>query len=60
MTAKKCDRCGKFYDPYTFDSSESYRYDVIKDCHPYPNTIKIDLCLTCKSELVKWLNEGKK
>lgn len=70
MTAKKCDRCGSFYDPYTLDScqlitehsskdssSEAFRYEVIKDCHPYPDTIKIDLCINCKSELIKWLNK---
>lgn len=60
--AKKCDRCGALYDPWIFPSVsfvEAWRYSVVKDCHPYPEEHKLDLCHNCMYELEKWL-EGEK
>ena len=34
---------------------EAWRYEVIKDCHPYPDRLKIDLCKDCKKDLIRWL-----
>lgn len=55
---KLCDRCGKvipFLNPELTNEKEAWRYKIIRDCHPYPDTITIDLCLDCKKDLVKWL-----
>ena len=56
--AKKCDRCGDFYDPLTiidiFD--EWWRFELHKDCHPFPMK-KIDLCSNCRKKLYMWFKE---
>lgn len=59
---KQCDRCKEAYDPY-YDSynisnydDETWRYSVSKDCYPYPEKHKIDLCSECRKKLVRWLN----
>ena len=62
--AKVCDRCGKIISSY--DAGLSYkedvwRYEITKDCHPYPDKVKVDLCFDCKKDLVRWLkNEEAK
>ena len=54
--AYKCDRCGILYVPkLKFPKENWWRYDIIKDCHPY-ETVKIDLCDACKLSLAKWLD----
>ena len=56
--AKLCDRCGKvisFLNSELIKEKEAWRYEIIRDCHPYPDKITIDLCLDCKKDLVKWL-----
>ena len=62
-SSKICDRCGKvikFLDPdYDYSSSEAWRYTIVKDCHPYPDQIKIDLCNDCKEDLIKWLKKWR-
>ena len=58
MDAKKCDRCGAFYDPWAF--GEAWRYSVVEDCHPYPEEHKLDLCHNCKFALEKWIEGDKK
>jgi hypothetical protein len=58
--AKKCDRCGKLYDPeeIVFDYSDMrFRYYLSKDCHPYPE-FRLDLCKECRVDLYKWLLRG--
>ena len=45
--ARKCDRCKKYYDPHSW-GSDYFLYD----CGP---SEKIDLCLDCTQELVKWI-----
>ncbi len=58
--AKKCDRCGKLYDPeeIVIDYSDMcLRYVILKDCHPYPE-MRLDLCKDCRIDLHKWLVKG--
>ena len=60
VNAKKCDRCGVLYDEFaktaTIDyDNKAWRYTITKDCHPYPETIKVDLCVACQISLYKWL-----
>lgn len=54
MDAKRCDRCGAFYD-----TKYKWEYKVVK-CDPHPDSIGIsvvDLCHNCMYELEKWLKE---
>ena len=53
MNAKKCDRCGKFYEGkeeikpvelFVRDQEKSYR-----------KLSSIDLCPTCREDLLRWL-----
>ena len=58
MTAKKCDRCNKFYDSKEimkkFKATDSeWRYSLIYDCHPYP-AHTLDLCPDCLESLYSW------
>lgn len=56
--AKICDRCGqtiKLFEDELSYQDEAWRYEITKDCHPYPDKIKIDLCSDCKSDLKRWL-----
>ena len=57
MNAKKCDRCGAlFEEKELFDfSDDRMRYAIIKDCHPFPDQIKLDLCPSCQKGFFKWL-----
>ena len=58
MNVKVCDRCGEkiVLDLTDKDFIEGdWRYKVIKDCYPYPESITIDLCLNCKRKLHIWL-----
>ena len=61
-SAKKCDRCGVFYEQ-DYDCSAInqnwWRYDVTKDAHPY-GSIKLDLCNECKKSLERWLKNDAK
>lgn len=58
--AKECDRCHRFYsEPLTGIIDDYWRYSVIKDCHPYPET-KLDLCPTCQKALKEWLKKEVK
>lgn len=56
MNAKKCDRCGAFYEQKATDGM--YKYKVIKDGYPY--SAVIDLCPNCTDELEKWVVEKEK
>ena len=59
--AKICDRCGQTIKLFEYepDKDEAWRYEVIKDCHPYPDRLKIDLCNDCKKDLIRWLGIEK-
>lgn len=46
--AKKCDRCGRYYDPY---------YTEILLAKGMLQNV-IDLCPECEEQLTDWLSEG--
>ena len=60
--AKKCDRCGKFFEPYVTDLS-GYTVNGISairrfnSATSYDTRITFDLCPECMDGFVKWLNE---
>lgn len=63
MNAKKCDRCGKFYDYYNGnknkESANAIKFvenarDGVYGCSLY------DLCPECMSKLQEWLMKGMK
>ena len=58
MIAKKCDRCGSLYEE-KLDCRDVWRYNVTKDCYPYPDKIELDLCYNCKYDLEQWLKGTK-
>lgn len=62
--AKKCDRCGRFYEEKEKTSAELLGdafADMIAGLAGYtkPN-IKNDLCARCHETLIRWWGEGKK
>lgn len=62
--AKICDRCGhiiKLFENRLSYQEEAWRYEITKECHPYPvDKIKIDLCNDCKRDLKRWLDEYRR
>ena len=60
MNAKKCDRCGSFFDlipkktggALLFENKNDNTYDIL-------NASKRDLCQDCMVSLQKWFNAGK-
>lgn len=63
MNAKICDRCGKTFTWHEIlqkANNEAWRYDLTKYCHPYPESITLDLCLECKEDLVRWFKGSRK
>lgn len=62
--ARKCDRCGAFYDRYNENNNDSiensnamafiihYKNDTYNTCKHF------DLCPDCKDKLVNWILEG--
>ena len=63
--ARKCDRCGVFYDRYNEDKSCNVENTnaMAFIFHHEDNTYKIckrfDLCPNCKDGLVKWILKGE-
>lgn len=51
--AKKCDRCGNFYDE-NINIMIAFNWD--KKDHYYANK-SLDLCPSCKDSFEKWLNK---
>lgn len=47
--AKKCDRCGKFYEPYP-DGQRVMNTDLL------PHVAYYDLCPDCNDDLIDWVN----
>lgn len=59
-TAKKCDRCGGFYEEGTTNPIENLRNIMSPPSHVYFAIVTIaDFCPECKRQLKKWLSEGK-
>lgn len=58
MLAKKCDRCGKFYESYDMidnsEMNEVYIYCISKVCVRESISKDIDLCQECMSSFIKW------
>lgn len=56
MLAKKCDRCGKFYESYDMiDNSETNGVYIISKFGVRESIIKdIDLCRECMNSFIKW------
>lgn len=57
MTAKKCDRCGKYYDLHRNGSCKYYlsKIDTLNGRH-----YSIDLCEECSNDLQEWFKEPGK
>ena len=61
--AKKCDRCGKLYEPKQELSDKelrkgAWRFNIIRDDHPYGET-RIDLCDSCRDLFYFWFCNEK-
>ena len=64
--AKKCDRCGKLFEPYL--KSDRYKnpnkyicviaIDKIVSANRYDNQTQMDLCQECAKSLDKWVKLG--
>lgn len=58
MNAKKCDRCGKYYDIYTdkeiFNSLRRFNLKSLDNCTPFKPYI--DLCKECRDEFIEWMD----
>lgn len=68
MIARKCDRCGKFYEPYK-EKNECSSKDVngiafvhIKTDNTYSGVIKdgLDLCHECLMAVIAFVKGGSK
>lgn len=61
--AKKCDRCGKFYEPYNVENDSENINGITtlnidhKGCYFSHNVI--DLCPDCKNSFEAWYKAGK-
>lgn len=58
MLAKKCDRCGKFYESYDMidnsEMNEVYIISINKVCIRESISKDIDLCRECMNSFIKW------
>ena len=63
MIAKKCDRCGAFYEPYNVERNKKETNGIIRvnidEVGQYYSHEPIDLCISCKDSFEKWLKEAK-
>lgn len=67
MDAKKCDRCGKLFEPYNVDAGckipSRYTNILLKNLSlakgMYEEFGEYDLCKECNNSLLKWLSEPK-
>ena len=61
--AKKCDRCGKFYEEYNTKNDGKNINGILLlniDCHEkYYTHGPIDLCPDCKDSFKEWLTNKK-
>lgn len=54
MNAKKCDRCGEYYDK---NVNSEFSLGKRNSFNNYPDYV--DLCSYCTAELEKWFNAEK-
>lgn len=61
MDAKKCDRCGKYYDKnnYTYKKNGFVVYGISFELDHNSRANYKDLCDDCLKSLEKWLEDGK-
>lgn len=55
MNARKCDRCGIFYDRY----EETAKLLDYRNYHPGISAYMIDLCPICEAGLIEWIDSYK-
>lgn len=55
MQAKKCDRCGTFYEQATHNNRCDY-FQIYKNNLSTASTCLMDLCTNCEKDLTKWFN----
>ena len=58
MIAKKCDRCGKFYEESTDNKSGRFTLSIISR-NTYCSNGSCDICPSCLDELIKWFKNKK-
>lgn len=61
MDAKKCDRCGKYYDPDVnvgyIGEDRLFQHHGCLYFYPVEDSPHIDLCPECSDRFESWLNE---
>lgn len=66
MNAKKCDRCGKFFDLYTVTNKQGSKFDngvnyliQANECSEYSSCHKkvYELCLDCCESFNDWIKD---
>lgn len=66
MNAKKCDRCGKFFDLYTVTNKRGSKFEngvnyliQANECSEYSNCQKkvYELCLDCCESFNEWIEK---
>lgn len=59
--ARKCDRCGKFYDIYTINGLQDdlAKISTITTGNLNSNNISRDLCPECMNEFIEWYKKGQ-
>jgi hypothetical protein len=69
MNAKKCDRCGKFFDLYAVTNKRGCKFEngvnyliQANECSEYGTCHKkvydLDLCLDCCESFNEWIEKG--
>ena len=62
-SAKKCDRCGKLYEPYNTKNDAKHVNGImtvnIDSYGEYYDHKPVDLCPKCKDSFEEWLFAGK-
>lgn len=60
MNVKKCDRCGKYYDPYGGIEYNNKKVNVLRLARDGEQSVMCkDLCPECMESLIKWLEQEK-
>lgn len=61
--AKKCDRCGKFFEPYNYRDDSSKINGImtlnLDSTNRYFTHGPYDLCPSCSTELMNWFNASE-
>ena len=56
MIIRKCDRCGKEIQEYTYTQTEYPYYQISVKNNIMRDSKYIDFCPNCQKELTKWMN----